>query len=140
MSQYNEKKNNLIEEFNKCNDWEEKYQKLISNAKKAKSLPEEFKTEDNKIKGCQSQVWINVTYEDSKLYFLGDSDALLVKGIVVMLTELFSGLSPDEVLAADISFIKEIGFDTHLTPSRANGLQSMLKQIKFYALAYKLKK
>ncbi len=105
-----------------------------------KGLPEEKKTEDNLIKGCQSQVWIDADFKDGKLYFEADSDGILPKGIVSLLVSIYSGHSVEEILDSDFNFISEIGLQEFLSPSRANGLMAMTKQIKFYAVAYQLKK
>lgn len=134
-----EKQADIIKDFEFLDDWEQKYEYIIDLGKSLPPLPEDKKTEDNLIKGCQSQVWIDAEMRDGKLYFTADSDGILPKGIVALLTSVFSGHPLQEVLDADFSFIDEIGLKEFLSPSRANGLTAMTKQIKFYAVAYQLK-
>ena len=117
-------------------DWTEKYQYMIDLSKSLDEMDSEFKTEDNLIKGCQSKVWLHSSYDGNKIHFQADSDAIISKGIVAILLNILNDRSPNEILSADMSFIDEIGLKEHLSPNRANGLSSMLKQIKFYALAY----
>lgn len=129
--------NQLIKEFKTFSDWEMKYEKLILLGKNLKPMPESDKMDDLKIKGCQSQVWLKSTFsEDGKVYFSGDSDALIVRGLVALVIEVYSGLTPDEILKQDLSFLAEMGLEGGLSPSRSNGLYSMIKQIKYYATAY----
>ncbi len=119
-------------------DWELKYEKIIDLGKKWPGLADEFKTDDLKVKGCQSQVWLKADLQpDGKIDFRGDSDAILVKGLVAMVVTVFNHESPDDILAYEPNFLKEIGLDTGLSPSRSNGLYSMIKQIKYYAMAFK---
>lgn len=118
-------------------DWEKRYEKIIELGKKWPGIADEFKTEDLKVKGCQSQVWIKSELtSDGKVKFVGDSDALLVKGLVALVLFVYSDESPDVILKIEPVFLKEIGFDSGLSPSRANGLYSMIKQIKYYATAF----
>lgn len=118
-------------------DWEKRYEKIIELGKKWPGIADEFKTEDLKVKGCQSQVWIKAELtSDGKVKFVGDSDALLVKGLVALVLFVYSDESPDVILKIEPIFLKEIGFDSGLSPSRANGLYSMIKQIKYYATAF----
>ncbi len=118
-------------------DWEKRYEKIIELGKKWPGIADEFKTEDLKVKGCQSQVWIKAELtSDGKVKFVGDSDALLVKGLVALVLFVYSDESPDMILKIEPNFLKEIGFDSGLSPSRANGLYSMIKQIKYYATAF----
>lgn len=127
----------LKQEFTVCADWEKKYEKIISMGKMWPSLEEKFKTEDLKVKGCQSQVWIKAELNaDGKVIFVGDSDALLVKGLVAIVLSIYSGETPATILAVSADFLKDIGFDSGLSPSRSNGLFSMIKQIKYYATAF----
>tara|TARA_B100000900_G_scaffold298078_1_gene256574 strand:+ start:2574 stop:2993 length:420 start_codon:yes stop_codon:yes gene_type:complete len=126
----------LAEDFSFMEDWTEKYQYMIDLSKSLDEMDSEFKTEDNLIKGCQSKVWLHSTYDGNKIHFQADSDAIISKGIVAILLNILNDRSPNEILSADMSFIDEIGLKEHLSPNRANGLSSMLKQIKFYALAY----
>ena len=129
----------LVDEFNKFKDWEDRYKYLIELGKKLPPMLEEYKTESNKIKGCQSQVWLNAKLEGDKIYFSADSDASIVKGIVAVLVQIYSGLTPDEILSTKPTFLEEIGLKEHLSMSRANGMTSMIKQISFYAMAFKVK-
>ena len=132
----NELQNEVIEEFSDFTDWMDKYQLLIDLGNDLEPLDEKYKTEDNLIDGCQSRVWIYATYEDGQLYFAAESDALIVKGIVALLLRVLSGHTPQEILDADLYFIDRIGLREHLSPTRSNGLLSMVKQIRVYALAY----
>ena len=126
----------LAEDFSFMEDWTEKYQYMIDLSKSLDEMDLEFKTEDNLIKGCQSKVWLHSSFDGKKIYFQADSDAIISKGIVAILLSILNNRSPNEILSADLSFIDDIGLKEHLSPNRANGLSSMLKQIKFYALAY----
>ena len=132
----NELQNEVIEEFSDFTDWMDKYQLLIDLGNELEPLDEKYKTEDNLIDGCQSRVWIYATYEEGRLYFAAESDALIVKGIVALLLRVLSGHTPQEILEADLYFIDRIGLREHLSPTRSNGLLSMVKQIRVYALAY----
>ena len=134
----NELQDEVIEEFEAFDDWLDRYQLIIDYAEelKKKPLPEADKTEQNLIDGCQSKVWFTAAQEDDILTFKGDSDALLVKGIVALLLHVLSGHSAKEIIDADLYFIDRIGLREHLSPTRSNGVAAMLKQIKLYALAY----
>lgn len=134
-----EKQQELIDDFAFLSDWEQKYEYIIDLGKDLKGLPEEKKKEDILIKGCQSQVWLDAELRDGKIFFLADSDGILPKGIISLLVGVYSGHTAEEILAADFDFISKIGLQEFLSPSRANGLASMIKQIKFYAVAYQLK-
>ena len=134
-----EKQQELIDDFAFLSDWEQKYEYIIDLGKELKGLPEEKKKEDILIKGCQSQVWLDAELRDGKIFFLADSDGILPKGIISLLVGVYSGHTAEEILAADFDFISKIGLQGFLSPSRANGLASMIKQIKFYAVAYQLK-
>jgi len=127
----------IIEAFSYLETWEEKYEYIIELGKKLPPLDEEYKVEENIIKGCQSTVWLASDYYDGKVYFKADSDAMIVKGLVSMLIAVLSGHTPDEIINSKIDFIREIGMMTHLAQTRSNGLLSMIKQIKNYALVYK---
>jgi cysteine desulfuration protein SufE len=120
-------------------DWEEKYSYIIDLGKKLPPMEEQYKTDDNLIKGCQSRVWMHPEYKDGRIFFTADSDATITKGLVAMVTGVLSGHSPKEITDADIYFIDAIGLRSHLASTRANGLLSMLKQIKLYALAFQAK-
>lgn len=134
-----QKQEEIVKDFEFLDDWEEKYQYIIDLGKELKGLPETKKTDDNLIRGCQSKVWIDAEFKEGKLYFDADSDGILPKGIVSMLVSIYSGHSTQEILDSDFKFIEEIGLQEFLSPSRANGLMAMTKQIKFYAVAYQLK-
>ena len=134
-----EKQQELIDDFAFLSDWEQKYEYIIDLGKELKGLPEEKKKEDILIKGCQSQVWLDAELRDGKIFFLADSDGILPKGIISLLVGVYNGHTAEEILAANFDFISKIGLQEFLSPSRANGLASMIKQIKFYAVAYQLK-
>ena len=134
-----EKQLQTIKDFEFLDDWEQKYEYIIDLGKELVGLPEEKKTDNNLIKGCQSKVWIDAEFKDGKLFFKADSDGILPKGIVSLLVSIYSGHTTAEILASDFNFISEIGLQEFLSPSRANGLMAMTKQIKFYAVAYQLK-
>jgi len=127
----------LVEEFSFFDDWMQRYEHMIDLGKSLPLIKEKYKTDDNIIKGCQSKVWMHAELEETKLIFTADSDAIITKGIIAILIRVFSKQHPDEILNADTKFIDQIGLKEHLSPTRANGLVSMIKQIKMYALAYK---
>lgn len=128
----------IIEDFALFDSWEDKYEYIIDLGKKLDVLEDEYKTEEHKIKGCQSTVWLAASYEDGKVIFKADSDAVIVKGLISMLIKVLSRHTPEEILAAQMNFIAEIGMMTHLAQTRSNGLLAMIKQMKNYALAYKM--
>ncbi|MDY3363438.1 SufE family protein [Riemerella anatipestifer] len=134
-----EKQQELIEELAFLDDWEQKYEYIIDLGKELKGLSEDKKQEENLIKGCQSKVWLDASFRDGKVSFEADSDGILPKGIIAMLLSVYNEHSPQEILDSDFEFISEIGLQEFLSPSRANGLASMIKQIKFYALAFQAK-
>lgn len=134
-----EKQQEIVDEFEFLDDWEQKYEYIIDLGKELKGLPDEKKTDENLIKGCQSKVWIDADFRDGKLFFNADSDGILPKGIVSMLVSIYSGHPTKEILDSDFDFISQIGLQEFLSPSRANGLMAMTKQIKFYAVAFQLK-
>ena len=134
-----EKQQQIVDEFAFFDDWEQKYEYIIDLGKELTSLPDEKKTDENLFRGCQSKVWIDAEYKDDKLYFNADSDGILPKGIVALLVSIYSGHPTQEILDSDFKFIEEIGLQEFLSPSRANGLMAMTKQIKFYAVAYQIK-
>ncbi len=140
MQTIDELQNEVIDEFNDFDDWMDKYQLLIDLGNDEKSLDEKYKTDDNLIEGCQSRVWLHAEYRDGKIFFEAESDALIVKGIIALLIRVISGHTPEEILSSNLYFIDEIGLKEHLSPTRSNGLLSMVKQIKAYALAYNMKK
>lgn len=139
MMSIKEKQQELIDDFAFLSDWEQKYEYIIDLGKELKGLPEEKKKEDILIKGCQSQVWLDAELRDGKIFFFADSDGILPKGIISLLVGVYSGHIAEEILDSDFDFISKIGLQEFLSPSRANGLASMIKQIKFYAVAYQLK-
>ena len=126
----------IIEDFSIYDDWMDKYQMIIDLGNGLAPLDERFKTEDNLIEGCQSRVWLHAFMQDGLLMFQADSDAIIIKGLIALLIKALSGHTPDEILESDVYFIEAIGLNQHLSPTRSNGLLSMLKQIKTYALAY----
>lgn len=135
----NEAQDEVIEEFSDFTDWMDKYQLLIDLGNELQPLDPKYKTEDNLIDGCQSRVWLQADMRDGLLYFTAESDALIVKGIIALLIRVLSGHTPQEIAKADLYFIGRIGLSEHLSPTRANGLLAMLKQMKLYAEAYKIK-
>jgi cysteine desulfuration protein SufE len=127
----------IIEAFSLFDSWEEKYEYIIDLGKKLPALDDKYKLPENIIKGCQSTVWLVADYNDGKIFFKADSDAVIVKGLVSMLIEVLSGHTPDKILNAKLDFIREIGMMNHLAQTRSNGLLAMVKQMKNYALVYK---
>jgi len=132
----NETQDEIIEEFSSLEDWMDKYQLLIDLGNEQEPLPEQYKTEQNLIDGCQSRVWLQADYGDGIITFTAESDALIVKGIVSLLIRVLSGHTPQEILDADLYFIEQIGLKEHLSPTRSNGLLAMVKQMRMYALAF----
>lgn len=128
--------NEIVSEFSMFDDWMERYEYIIELGKGLPIIEEQFKTEDNIIKGCQSKVWVHAEEKEGKVIFSADSDAILTKGIIAILIRAFSNQTPAEILAANTDFIDEIGLKEHLSATRANGLVSMIKKIKMYALAF----
>ena len=135
----NELQNNVIEEFADFDDWMDKYALLIDLGNSLPPLEEKYKTESNLIEGCQSRVWLQADYEDGKIIFKGESDAVIVKCIVSLLINVLSGHTPQDILDTDLYFIEQIGLKEHLSPTRSNGLVAMVKQMRMYALAYRTK-
>ena len=134
-----EVENQIIEEFSIFTDWMDKYEYIIDLGKSVPVLEERFKTEENLIKGCRSRVGLGCREEDGKLYFTADSDAIITKGIISLLIRVYNGQTPQAILNSDLSFIEAIGLQENLSPTRANGLLSMIKQIRMYALAFENK-
>ncbi len=126
----------IIEEFELFDDWEGKYEYIIDLGKKSHKLSDEFKTEDNIIKGCQSIVWLHAYKQDGKIHFEADSEAIIVKGLVSMLVKVMTNHTPEEIANADLYFIDKVGLASHLAQTRSNGLASMVKQMKAYGIAY----
>lgn len=139
MATINELQDEVIEEFSDFDDWMDRYQLLIDLGNEQEALDNKYKTESNLIDGCQSRVWLQADYVDGLLHFSAESDALIVKGIVALLIRVLDGHTPQEILDAELYFIDRIGLRDHLSPTRSNGLLAMIKQIKAYALAYKMK-
>lgn len=135
----NELQDEVIEEFAELEDWMDRYQLLIDLGEDQEALPEEHKTADNLIDGCQSRVWLVCEAQNGALHFSAESDALIVKGIVSLLLRVVNDHTAQEILDADLYFIREIGLTEHLSPTRSNGLLAMIKQIKMYALAMQAK-
>jgi cysteine desulfuration protein SufE len=129
----------IVDEFSMFDDWMQRYEYIIELGKSLPLIEEQYKTEDNVIKGCQSKVWVHAEQNDEKVVFTADSDAILTKGIIAILIRTFSNQKAADILDANTDFIDEIGLKEHLSPTRANGLVSMIKQIKMYALAFSAK-
>ncbi len=132
-----EKQKAIIEVFKDLPDWDEKYAYIIKLGKELASFPDEHKKDSFKIEGCQSQVWLKAEFRDGKVEFLADSDAMIVKGLIAILVKVYSGETPESILSTPPDFLKAIGIENHLSPTRKNGLGSMLKQIQLYAVAFK---
>ena len=135
----NELQDEIIEEFAVFEDWMDKYSYLIELGNDIQLIDEKYKTKEYIIKGCQSDVWLYAEYNEGKIHFTTDSNAILTKGIAALLVKVLTEHTPEEILNADLYFVKEIGLDQHLSPTRANGLLSMMKQMKLYAIAYQAK-
>nr|AOE06408.1 Fe-S metabolism protein SufE [uncultured bacterium] len=136
MASIQEIQDEIVDEFSMFEDWMQRYEYMIDLGKSLPLIDEAFKTDDYIIKGCQSKVWVHATMEDGKVTFTADSDAIITKGIIAILIRAFSNQAPQDIIDADTAFIDEIGLKEHLSPTRANGLVSMIKQIKLYAVAY----
>ncbi|HEU0110103.1 MAG TPA: SufE family protein [Flavisolibacter sp.] len=134
-----EVENEIVDEFALFDSWDEKYEYIIDLGKKLPPLENEYKIDDNRVRGCQSTVYLTASYKDDKIYFKADSDAVIVKGLISMLIRVLSGHTTDEIVNAKLDFINKIGMMSHLAQTRSNGLLAMVKQMKNYALAYKLK-
>ncbi len=132
----NEIQDQIVADFEIFDDWSDKYEYLIEYGKSLTPMKEEYKIEDNLIRGCQSRVWLHAYMDGDLLKFDADSEAIITKGIVGLLVKIFSGHLPIEIMEADLYFLKKIGLQEHLSPTRANGLVSMVKQIKAYSVAY----
>ena len=139
MNTINELQDEVIEEFNEFTDWMDKYQMLIDLGNDLEPLDEKHKNEQNLIDGCQSRVWLQCDYADGRLVFTADSDALITKGIIPLLILVLSGHTPQEILDTELYFIDAIGLSANLSPTRANGLAAMVKQMRLYALAFQAK-
>jgi cysteine desulfuration protein SufE len=139
MADIYEVQQKIIDEFKALSDWTERYKHIIKQGRNLEPLDEEYKVEENLVRGCQSQVWLHTDFEDGKVIFEADSDAAITKGLVALMVRFYSGQSPDTIINTDPIFIKKIGMEQHLSPTRSNGLASMVKQMKIYAMAYKTK-
>ncbi|KAA3642668.1 MAG: SufE family protein [Bacteroidetes bacterium] len=131
-----ERQDEVVEEFSMFEDWMDKYEHLISLGKELPIIDEAKKQDNNLIKGCQSRVWLDAQLQDGKIVFTADSDAIITKGIIALMIRVFTDSSPQEIIASDLTFIDEIGLKEHLSPTRSNGLVSMIKQMKMYAIAF----
>ncbi|MBI2258035.1 MAG: SufE family protein [Flavobacteriia bacterium] len=129
-----EKQKQIIEDFELLDDWELKYEHIIELGKSLPQIEDKKKTESNLIEGCQSKVWLDSVLKENKLYFFADSDAIITKGIIALLIDVFNGQSPEDILNSEVYFINQIGLQEHLSPTRANGLLSMVKKIKMEAI------
>ncbi|MCQ2284636.1 MAG: SufE family protein [Bacteroidales bacterium] len=137
MSTMKEMEQELISEFELFDDWMDKYNYIIELGKELPMIEEQYKTAEHLIDGCQSQVWLHADYRDGKVIFTADSDAIITKGIVNLLIRVLSGRTPQEIIDNDLSYLDAIGLKEHLSPTRSNGLASMIKQVKLYAVAFK---
>jgi len=131
--------NEIVDEFEMFEDWIQKYEYLIDLGKSLPLIDEKYKTEDNLIKGCQSQVWMHSELNDGKVVYTADSDAIITKGMVALMIRVLSNHSPEEIINSRLDFVEKIGLTKHLSPTRSNGLVSMIKQMKLDAVAYKIK-
>ena len=136
MASIQDIQNEIVEEFAMFDDWMDRYEYMIDLGKSIPVIDEQYKTDDNIIKGCQSKVWVHADLDDDKVNFSADSDAIITKGIIAILIRAWSGQQPADIITANTDFIDEIGLKEHLSPTRANGLVSMIKQLKMYAVAY----
>lgn len=132
-----DEQNEIVEQFSELEEWDDKYTLLIKMGKDLGELDPKIKIEKNKISGCQSQVWMHAKLDDDKMIIYGDSDAMIVKGLVAMLIKVYSNQKPEEILTSPPEFLNKIGIDKHLSPTRKNGLGAMLKQIQLFAVAFK---
>lgn len=135
----NEIQDTIIEEFSVFEDWMDKYNLLMDYGKDLEEIDPRYKVKDYLIEGCQSKVWLYAEYDSEKIRFTADSDALITRGIVALLVKILSNRTPDEIISANLYFIDEVGLRQNLSPTRSNGLSSMVKQMKLYAMAYKAK-
>ena len=129
----------IVEEFSLFDSWDDKYEYIIDLGKRLPPLEEKYRVDENKVRGCQSTVWLGAEFHDGRVYFKADSDAVIVKGLISMLIRVLSGQTPDAIVAAKLNFINEIGMTSHLAQTRSNGLLAMVKQMKNYALVFKVK-
>lgn len=139
MADIQEIQQKIIKEFKALGDWTERYKHIIEQGRKLDPLDEKYKVEENLVRGCQSQVWLHTYLEDGTVIFEADSDAAITKGLVALMVRFYSGQDPATIISTPPAFIKKIGMEQHLSPTRSNGLASMVKQMKIYAMAYKTK-
>jgi len=130
---------NIVAEFSAFDDWMDRYNYLIELGKDLKVIDEKYKVQNNLISGCQSRVWLHAEFRDGKIYFSADSDAVITKGLISLMIRVLDGQTPDDIVSAELGFLDQIGLKEHLSPTRSNGLTSMIKQMKLYALAFKTK-
>jgi cysteine desulfuration protein SufE len=134
-----ETENEIVEEFSLLDSWDDKYEYIIDLGKKLPELDPQHKVDENRVRGCQSTVWLVADYKDGRIFYKAESDAVIVKGLISLLIRVLSGHRPEEIMDAKLDFIQRIGLSTHLAQTRSNGLLAMVKQMKHFALAYKLK-
>ena len=134
-----ETEDEIVDEFSLFDSWDDKYEYIIDLGKKLPPLDEKYKIDENRVRGCQSTVWLVADYKDGKIFYKAESDAVIVKGLISMLIRVLSGQAPDDIIQAKLNFIHEIGMTTHLAQTRSNGLLAMVKQMKNFALAFKVK-
>lgn len=139
MQTIDEIEQEIIDEFSLYDDWMDKYALIIEQGNALEPLDERYKTPENIIEGCQSRVWLHTDFSEGRLWFHAESDAIIVKGLLALVLRLFNNRTPDEIIGNELRFMKEIGLADHLSPTRSNGLLSVIKQIRFYAIAYKAK-
>lgn len=139
MADIQEIQQTILREFQALGDWTERYKYIIKLGKELEPLDEEHKIEENLVRGCQAQVWLNTSLNEEKVVFEADSDAAITKGLVALMVRFYSGQTPEDIISTNPDFIKKIGMEEHLSPTRSNGLASMVKQMKIYAMAYRTK-
>ncbi|MFA6702195.1 MAG: SufE family protein [Dysgonamonadaceae bacterium] len=139
MKTIDEVQQDIIDEFSIFDDWMDKYALIIEQGNALTTLDEKYKTPENIIQGCQSRVWLQTDFIEGRLYFKAESDAVIVKGLLALVLRVFNDRTPDEITGTDLRFMKELGLTEHLSPTRANGLLAVIKQIRFYAIAYQAK-
>ncbi|HRE40435.1 MAG TPA: SufE family protein [Ignavibacteria bacterium] len=139
MNSIDEIENSLVEDFNTFTEWSDKYEYIIDLGKNLTLIPEQFKIDEFKVKGCQSQVWLKPEYKDGKIFFYADSDAIITKGLIALLVKVLSGQKPEDIVNSKLNFLDKIGMKEHLSPTRSNGLSSMINYMKKYAEVYSKK-
>jgi len=139
VNSIDEIENSLVEDFNTFTEWSDKYEYIIDLGKNLTLIPEQFKIDEFKVKGCQSQVWLKPEYKDGKIFFYADSDAIITKGLIALLVKVLSGQKPEDIVNSKLNFLDKIGMKEHLSPTRSNGLSSMINYMKKYAEVYSKK-